>query len=273
MKKNPQATRKLLMEYIADPSVNKTDFMKDVIKYADIEMMHGKELKELANILNIKTSNEVSYDSIEDRRVRLDVSFAILKINPENDNIRDIAFDEIKKNYHFEEYEDEFMSEYDGYEYGHFEFNEEKENIKKLCDLSADKKEFLDTVTEFLAGVKEDLQNGYTSFAGDKPSTAKADYSINDVDGMISYINDLKNNKSENTYTTDIELRKKEIRARLKKQELTDNGSKVSGVAVADKIAEDMISGKEKRTTTREVGKELSDKIKKEYALSKKQKE
>ena len=55
---------------------------------------------------------------------------------------------------------------------------------------------------------------------------------------------------------------------RLKNKPKSTN---LSGVAVADKIAEDMIKGKEKRTITREVGKELSDKIKKEYALNKKQ--
>ncbi|MBO5284376.1 MAG: hypothetical protein J6B00_00705 [Alphaproteobacteria bacterium] len=38
----------------------------------------------------------------------------------------------------------------------------------------------------------------------------------------------------------------------------------LSGVAVADRIAEDKISGKEKRTVTPEIGAELAAKIRKE---------
>ena len=60
--------------------------------------------------------------------------------------------------------------------------------------------------------------------------------------------------------------RLEEVRERLESRT-------VSGTVVADKIAEDMISGKEKRTITRDVGKELSDKIKNEYVLNKKQNE
>lgn len=63
------------------------------------------------------------------------------------------------------------------------------------------------------------------------------------------------------------------INTELKKAREKVRKRNISGTVVADKIAEEMISGKEKRTITREVGKELADKYKREYALSKKQKE
>lgn len=82
----------------------------------------------------------------------------------------------------------------------------------------------------------------------------------------IKKVNDSGFDKNEEKEQTEIGRQIEKVRRRLQ-------SNTVSGVVVADEIAEDMINGKEKRTITREVGKELSDKIKKEYALSKKQKE
>lgn len=53
--------------------------------------------------------------------------------------------------------------------------------------------------------------------------------------------------------------KKERIRTRLAKAR-----EGLSGVAVADRIAEDKISGKEKRTVTSEIGAELAAKIRKE---------
>lgn len=76
-----------------------------------------------------------------------------------------------------------------------------------------------------------------------------------------------QNQKHTEFHRQDIDKELKRARDRLENSRNT-----LSGIVIADKIAEEMISGKEKRTITREVGKELADKYKREYALSKKQK-
>ena len=92
------------------------------------------------------------------------------------------------------------------------------------------------------------------------------------VDGQIVQKKTL-NDKQIVELAANVKNEKNNVSVKLEEARQKARNKKLSGTVVADKIAEDMISGKEKRTITREVGKELSDKIKKEYALSKKQKE
>lgn len=124
--------------------------------------------------------------------------------------------------------------------------------------------------SEYFISYERDADGSYRRYDVTDEKEECSDSYRSDRPYKTMLIEDVKAGKESHTVSEE-NIQHKDMGKRLEKARRRIKSEQISGVVVADKIAEDIISGRETRTVTYEVGRELSDKYKRKYALSRRE--